>query len=264
MANENKEKKIERIFNKQEEKYNFTDRKLIDYRKKSLKELNKDVKERLNNLDNKKLKTYKITKDRQERKYTAYNYKFLEIQLLEIEKGKDKGKLEYVLINPHSKKIENRILKKSSWTKKEHENYLRNEYTKKGFNFKDYYIEEDTDNAKIEKDKVYYNTYLRASIIIYRLKQGRKYEVIFQAPNNDNYSNWIFSRSIYISFQRSIAIIKEDILRNTGITLEEWIYLSKTSKNIYLEGGISYKRFIGIVGKSEKIDKQYRINFRDL
>jgi len=109
-----------------------------------------------------------------------------------------------------------------------------------GFDFKKYYVQEDHE-PKISKDErqgieTSFNTYYRFGLIIYRMISGRKYEILYQISDSD-------SRGAYISFQEIIAGFKEDILLKTNLTLEEWIYLCKTSKNLYMEGGIRFKRY---------------------
>lgn len=93
------------------------------------------------------------------------------------------------------------------------------------------------------------------------MQGNKKYITIYQASNSS-------ARSIYLSYQRIIAQIKEDLLNHTGITLEEWIYLSKITPNLYIEGGLRYKRYKGIHEPDKRfkqiLDYDFEIDWSDL
>lgn len=238
-----KEKRIDKAFKSQEEEFNFRQPEIKEYRDKAQEILKKDLPTRFKKTISKDVESIEITKERLDNRQTAYGTPHIFIELREIERGKNKGKLEYVARNTKTKKIEERIFKKEALTKKEHEKILRDRIKDKGFKYEAFYIPEDSEPLKRgdpRKDiTISYNTFFRFGIMIYRLKGGKKYEVIYRA--ND-------SRVIdrYVSFQRIIALVKDDVIRHTGITLEEWIFLSKTENNLFLEGGLSYKRKKGI------------------
>lgn len=242
-SKKNKDKKIEDTFDLQDEKFDFRNEEIKSYRESAKKSLKKDLKKRYNKEVDKKHETIKITEKKLLKRVVAYGTPHISIELKKVEKGKNKGRLYYIAKNTKSGKIEHRIWEKSALTTKEHENILIDKIKGKGFKYEEFYIPEDSEPLKKGDDRkdvtISYNTYFRFGLMIYRLKAGRKYEVIYQAAESR-----VIDR--YVSFQRIIAQVKNDVLSNTGITLEEWIYLSKVENNLYLEGGLSYKRKKGI------------------
>jgi hypothetical protein len=115
---------------------------------------------------------------------------------------------------------------------------------KKGFDksFSEIYIPEDTEpKKKGDKRKtvvVSYTTFFRFSLLIYRVRKGRKYQIIFQIPSTVQ-----TPVNSYIGFQHVIAELKQSVLSGTGLSLEEWIFVSKTNPDVVIEGGIKFKRF---------------------
>lgn len=252
---------ISNIFKKQDKENDFRSPELRKYRSDAKKVLATDLTKRYSKITQSSYPDEKITQEKLTNRKDKYGAGAIDYR---FERDKN-NQFRFVARNKKSRKL-------LTWTsdiKGKSETKLRNELQKriktKGFNFEKHYIKEDTEPIKTvdRRKNVYdsYNTYYRFGIIIYRLKKGRKYEVIYQASDTQ-------ARSVYVSYQRIIAQLKEDILKNTGITLEEWLYLSRTEKNIYVEGGINYKRFkgkkIGDGAYKSKLDYQYQIDFESI
>lgn len=278
-----KKKSIEEIFLEQEKKFDFRQDELREYRKKVKEVYEKsDIYVRLNkalksdNVEVRKITPEKIKDRGKDYGETGIQFKIeydtrLEKFVMRARNRKGQIQVTTEFEKPTVKKkvtkkerdiIEQKALLKSEkkGRKKIEDRGFEDEYEKS-------YVSEDLEpEKKGDKRKgviTSYNTYFRYSILIYEYKKGRKYQLIYQA-------NLVQSpRSVYISFQRLIATIKEDILRDTGLSLEEWVYVSKIRKNIHIEGGIKFKRFKGKkfkrAGKwKETLDYEMLIDFESL
>lgn len=250
---------VDELFKIQDKELKIKDEKLIKYRSKAKKTISTpiDIK-KIDKLKGDVKKIKKETLDFRDHKYGQ------EVWMFKIEYiGND---YYFTARNRYTGKFVDKI----PYNNKESENKntlsLIEKIRKKPFNYKKFYIKEDLepDKDETEEDDKYisYNTYYRYGLFIYRMKQGRKYEIIYQNSNTQ-------ARSEYVSYQRIIAQIKEDVLNSTNITLEQWLYLSRVMPNIYIEGGIKYTRYKNIVevGKSPIRKKEYTIDIdfeRDL
>jgi len=245
-------KDIKNIIKKQSKQYNFRENEIKRYHKELIEKVNsKDLNKRKEELLSKEFTKEKITKEKLNNRTKRYGEKQTTFYL---ERWED-NKLHYVLRNKDNKIIKH-IEEKPKLSKAKHKEIIYNKLKKEKFDYEKYYIPEDSEpQRKRDKRKeieISYATYYRFGVLIYRLVNGRKYEVIFQSSDS-------VARSIYISYQRIIAELKEEILNVTNISLEEWIYLSRTSPNIHIEGGLSYKRF-----KSKhniKDNENYKLDF---
>jgi hypothetical protein len=253
----------------QEKKFSFRNTDLLHYRQRAREILEKeDLEKRFKKaVASGNVKVRAITKEKKAEREKPYGDKSqVKIRI----EGK---KVFGVIVDSNN----NTIFKQRYDIKKnERENFkvLQENYKKAGFDYKKEYIPEDTEPKKKgdarKRYTISYDTYCRVGILIYRMKDGRKYELIYQTPyviGKDKKP--IISKNItsYVSYQWIIAQVKEDILEKTGLTLEEWLYLAKTDKTIFVEKGMIYKRFKYIydekAGKivSEKLDYEQRLNF---
>lgn len=95
------------------------------------------------------------------------------------------------------------------------------------------------ETSKTKEKRISYNAYYRYSVLIFEMQKGRKYTVLYQINKVDTPGH-------YISMGEVIALLKEDISRTTGMSLEEWVRIAQASDIIYMEGGIRLKRFKGV------------------
>jgi hypothetical protein len=254
-------------------------KKLFDYRYKGLLRYREDAKFVMENkplaerfeeaIKNKIVETREITDEKLDNRTRRYGTNDVIITLLPIKK-----KLYNIILSGNkSKEEENRILFKFPYddekSKKENIRLTKEAYAEKGFDYEREYIPEDSER-KYQADNnphftISYETYYRFGLFIYRMVDGKKYELIYQANYvRDKDGSLIISglTRLFISYQWVIAQIKQDVLNKTGLTLEEWIYLSKTRKDIFVEGGIKYKRtryqYDDREGKYTDIREDYR------
>jgi hypothetical protein len=210
---------------------------------------NKPLAERFEEaIKNKIVETREVTDERLDNR--KRNYRELEI-LTQV--NLNKKWYNVILEGNKNKEIEERVVFKVPYddekSRKENISILKEAYAKKGFDYNKEYIPEDSER-KYQADNnphftISYETYYRFGLFIYRMVDGKKYELIYQANYvRDKDGSLIISglTRLFISYQWVIAQLKQDVLNKTGLTLEEWIYLSKTRKDIYVEGGIKYKR----------------------
>lgn len=258
-------------------------KKLFDYRYKGLLRYRQDAKatmtekpleERFQNaIENKIIEEREITDERLDKRNRKYGSNEVIISLLPINK-----KLYNIILSGNkSKEEEDRILFKFPYddnkSKKENVKLTKEAYSKKGFDYDKEYIPEDSEK-KYQPDKnphftISYETYYRFGLFIYRMVNNKKYELIYQANYvKDKEGRLIISgmTKLYISYQWVIAQLKQDVLNKTGLTLEEWIYLSKTRGDIFVEGGIKYKRtryqYDDREGKYTDVREDYRQEYQ--
>jgi len=234
-------------------------KKLYDYRYKGLLRYREDAKWVMENkplaerfeeaVKNKIVETREITDERLDNRKRRY----VTNDVIMTTSWIDEKPFNVILSGNKSKEEEDRILFKIPYDvkkgKKENLKNLKEAYAKKGFDYDKEYIPEDSER-KYQADNnphftISYETYYRFGLFIYRMVDGKKYELIYQANYvRDKDGSLIISgmTRMFISYQWVIAQLKQDVLNKTGLTLEEWIYLSKTRKDIYVEGGIKYKR----------------------
>ena len=223
---------ISEDFKEQNKKYNFRDEELKKYRKEVEEKItNEDLNERYKKLPKKEFKKRVINEKKIEERGKTYGLKNYFFDVIPDKKGEDNlifrnGKGEIITKVKYDKN------KKFS----ENKEFLLNRLSKEKFDFGKYYIKEDSEPKQNKVISVIYNSFYRYGILIYRYKNGRKYELIYQSSDSQ-------AQSEYISYQRIIAEIKQEILSETNISLEEWIYLSRVRKDIYIEGGIRFKRY---------------------
>jgi hypothetical protein len=233
-------------FKEQQKKFDFRDEKLIGYRSKVEKLLEKgDTYARLNQaLKSDNILVRKITSEKIESRGGKYygkdKGKGFQVSIL-YDEVKNKfylaGIVKQEIKGEKKEKVEFKqdFIERVKTTEQEKE--LRKFIKKKGFDYNKVYIEEDTEKPIIESETqstlTYYETYYRYGIVIYRMVDGRKYEIIYQ--NNSSSGN-------NEQYQYVIAELKADILNKTGLTLEEWIHITRVRGDIFIEGGIRYKR----------------------
>ncbi len=251
---------FKKIFDKQKEKFDFRAEEIIHYRKVAKEVLSTDLNNRFDKIHKEHLVVSKITKEKLENRKKAYGTDSTQYHFENI-----KGKFYFIARNSVTKKIEKKIPYDKNLSELQHKNKLKKVISDKPFNFEKNYIIEDSEPSKeVDKRKNWtlsYNTYFRYGILIYLFKKGRKYHIIYQSADTQ-------ARSVYVSYQRIIAEFKQNILDATGITLEEWLHLSKTKNNIFVEGGLSYKRYKGMKEKDKafktKLDYEFIIDFESI
>jgi hypothetical protein len=259
-------KKFRNEFSNQSKEFQFSNDELIKYRSEAEKHYeSKDFNEKIDEVLKKGYVAKTITKERIEnRNGRLYGYSGLHY---EIEYNKETDKFEYVAHTPNGKVYAKEEFKKSI-PKEKQTDELKKEIAKKGFDYANFYIPENHDKiteeaGQYQEKYISYNTFYRIGIIIYRMQNNKKYEVIFQMPSSSKYP------SSYIPYQSVIAGMKEKVLQDTGLTLEEWIYLARTKDDIFIEGGVHYKREKGIYNEKTgrfhtEIDFERYINFEEI
>ena len=231
-----KDKSIRESIEDQKKKYDIRDKDLKKYHTSLIETTNeKDLSKRSEEFLKEKGKIRKITQKKlTDRDYIPYGKKRYSFQL------EDTGKGDYYIMRDKNKKIVQKIKRQKGKDKEFHRKIAYKNLEKEKFSYDKYFIPEDLEPSpeysKTKGNIISYETYFRYGIIIYRLVKGRRYEVLFQ-------TNDAQALGLYLSFQRIIGEIKSDVLNRTNISLEEWIYLSKKTPNLHLEGGLMYKRF---------------------
>lgn len=279
--------KVKKAFSEQEKKYDFRSEELKNYRKEAKKVYEKNnILERFNDaVKSENVLIRKITEEKKENRNIPYGKTGLQFKIefnsrlerfllvarnnkgeiissKEFEKpkiSKQIKKLPKDKKDKRLKEIDKRNIEKQT-------DILRKRIEKRGFEYNKVYIKEDLEPEKKTDKRINivtsYSSYYRLSCFIYRMRDSKKYELIFQFSD-------VQSRSVYVSYQRIIAELKDTILRYTGLTLEEWITISRIRKDIYIEGGIRFKRFKMKrnikIGKTyyEKLDYDIHIDFSD-
>lgn len=262
MSNSKKDEKQDKIldsFEDQDKQFDFRDRDLKKYRNKAKKVIGKNIDKRLSKIQKKEFFEEKITKEKLDKRTKPYGEKPI---IFKFEKRKKK--FVYVARNRKTGKILSFIPEQKNKSEKQHQKILSSKLDKKDFDYNKLYVPEDTESER-KTDKrpsvtISYTTFYRYGILIYELKKGKKYKIIFQTSNSQ-------ARSVYVAYQRIIAQLKEDVLIQTGFSIEEWIFLSRKTNNIFVEGGITYKRFKGIKiadgSFKQKLDFEIRVDFDD-
>lgn len=263
--------KIKKEFEEQKKLFDYRYTELLKYRNDAefvMAKSEQTMQERLDKaLKSKSVETREITKERLQNRSKAYGINNqIKVRII-------KDKIYSTIVDLQGNTIM-KIPYDSEKTEKENFDAVRDKYAKEGFKYEREYIPEDSEPIlKGDERKRYvvsYETYYRFGILIYRMVAGRKYEIIYQANyvKSADGSMIISGMSTrYISYQWLIAQIKQDILNKTGLTLEEWNYLSKTRGDIFVEGGIRFRRtryqYDNKEGKitDEKLDYENEYNF---
>jgi hypothetical protein len=88
------------------------------------------------------------------------------------------------------------------------------------------------------------STYFAVFIMIIQFEKGFSPIVRYRiSSNEDNRLVAIKNQTTKVPFQARISTLKDIIIKDTGVSLEEWILLSRATGKIKVQGRITYKLF---------------------
>lgn len=122
-------------------------------------------------------------------------------------------------------------------------------------------IPEDHTGLKVKKEGRVFRTYMHGNITIFQYIQGMSPIVIYTMRPD------LRSRDItqtFYPYQKFIAEVKGDVLSSTGISIEEWVMLSKVTQKYKIVGGFTWKLFEMKKYEADKFITKRSINFDEI
>jgi hypothetical protein len=122
-------------------------------------------------------------------------------------------------------------------------------------------IPDDHTALKVKKEGRDFRTYMHGNITIFQYIKGMSPITIYTMRPD------LRSRDMtqtFYPYQKFIAEVKSDVLQRTGISIEEWVMLSKVTQKYKIVGGFTWKLFEMKKYEADKFITKRSINFDEI